>query len=160
MQIGKNTAVTIDYVLKDDTGNLIDESNDGQFVFLAGASNIIPGLENALLGKSAGEELEVSIAPAEAYGEHDPARVQSVKREMFPEGIDIQVGAQFHGASPNGDPVVVTVTSIDGDDIVIDGNHALAGQTLNFAVKVVDVRPATEEEISHGHIHGPGGHHH
>ena len=156
MQITKHTAVSIDYTLKGDDGNIIDQSSDGQFVFLAGAHNIIPGLESALEGKSAGDELDVSIEPADAYGEIDPARVQTVKREAFPEGVEIQVGMQFHGASPDGHPVVVTVASIDGDDIVIDGNHALAGRTLHFSVKVVDVRAASEDEISHGHIHGPG----
>jgi FKBP-type peptidyl-prolyl cis-trans isomerase SlyD len=156
MQIAKNVAVSIDYVLKGEDGEVIDQSTDGQFNFLSGAQNIIPGLEDALLGKAAGDELDVTIAPAEAYGEIDSARVQTVKREMFPEGVDIQVGAQFHGESPSGEPIVVTVASIDGDDIVIDGNHALAGQMLNFAVKVIEVREATEDEISHGHIHGKG----
>jgi FKBP-type peptidyl-prolyl cis-trans isomerase SlyD len=156
MQIAKNTAVRIDYVLKSDEGKIIDKSSDGQFNFLSGAKNIISGLESALQGKTEGDELEMTIAPIEAYGEVDSARVQTVKREMFPEGVDIQVGAQFHGASPSGEPIVVTVASIDGDDIVIDGNHALAGQTLHFAVTVVEVRKASEEERSHGHIHGPG----
>ena len=156
MQIAKHTAVSIDYVLTGDDGEIIDQSADGQFIFLAGAHNIIPGLESALQGKVAGDELDVTVEPAEAYGEIDPARVQTVKREVFPEGVDIQVGAQFHGASPDGHPVVVTVASIEGDDVVIDGNHALAGRTLNFAVKVVEVRAATEDEITHGHIHGPG----
>ena len=156
MHIAEKTAVSIDYVLKGDDGEIIDQSTDGQFSFLTGAQNIIPGLENALLGKTTGDELEVTIAPAEAYGEVDSARVQTVKRDMFPEGVDIQVGAQFHGASPSGEPIVVTVASMDGDDIVIDGNHALAGQTLHFSVKVVEVREATEDEISHGHIHGDG----
>lgn len=156
MQIAKHTAVSIDYVLKGDDGNVIDESKDGQFIFLAGAQNVIPGLENALQGKSAGEALEVSIEPVDAYGEIDPARVQTVKREAFPEGVEIEIGQQFHGAAPDGSPVVVTVSSIEGDNVVIDGNHALAGQTLHFTVTIVDVRAATEDEISHGHIHGPG----
>lgn len=156
MQIAKHTAVVIDYVLKGDDGKVIDESSGGQFNFLTGAQNIIPGLENALLGKTAGDELEVSIEPADGYGEVDPGRVQTVQREVFPEGVDIQVGAQFHGAGPDGNPVVVTVSSIDGDEIVIDGNHDLAGQILHFSVKIVEVRAATEDEISHGHIHGAG----
>jgi len=156
MQITKHAAVSIDYVLKGDDGKVIDESGGGQFNFLSGAQNIIPGLESALQGKAAGDELEVTVAPAEAYGEVDSSRVQTVKREMFPEGVDIQVGAQFHGASPSGEPIVVTVASIEGDDIVIDGNHALAGQTLHFAVTVIEVRVATEDEVTHGHIHGPG----
>ena len=156
MQIAKNTAVTIDYVLKGDDSKVIDQSSGGEFKLLTGAQNIIPGLENALQGKVAGDKFEVSIAAAEAYGEMDPARVQTVQRDMFPEGVDIQVGAQFHGASPGGEPIVVTVSSIEGDEIVIDGNHALAGQTLHFSVTVVEVRAASEDEISHGHIHGIG----
>lgn len=155
MQIANNTAVSINYVLKGDDGKVIDESSDGQFTFLIGAQNIIPGLENALQGKAAGDSFEVSIEPQDAYGVMDPAKVQTVPKTAFPEGTDIQVGMQFHGASPNGDPVVVTVSAIEGDDVVIDGNHALADQTLHFTVDVVEVRAATEDETSHGHIHGP-----
>lgn len=159
MQIANNTAVSINYVLKGDDGKVIDESNDGQFTFLIGAQNIIPGLENALQGKAAGDSFEVSIAPEDAYGVMDPAKIQTVPKTAFPEDVDIQVGAQFHGASPSGDPVVVTVSAIEGDDVVIDGNHALADQTLHFSVEVVEVRASTEDEISHGHIHGPSCNH-
>lgn len=159
MQIINNAAVSIDYILRDDKGGLIDQSENGQFVFLAGAQNIIPGLEAALEGKKAGDELEITIAPKDAYGEIEPGRVQKVARSAFPEGTDIQVGAQFHGAGPEGNPVAVTVTAIDGDEIKIDGNHALAGKILHFSVKVVSVREATKDELSHGHIHGPGCHH-
>ena len=159
MQIANNTAVSINYVLKGDDGKTIDESSDGQFSFLIGAQNIIPGLENALQGKAVGDQFEVSIAPEEAYGTMDPAKIQTVPKSAFPEDADIQVGAQFHGASPSGDPVVVTVSAIEGDDVVIDGNHALADQTLHFSVEIVDVREASEDEISHGHIHGPGCNH-
>ena len=155
MQITNNTAVSINYTLKGDDGKVIDESSDGQFTFLIGAQNIIPGLENALQGKAAGDSFEVRIEPEDAYGVMDPAKVQTVPKTAFPEGVDIQVGAQFHGASPDGAPVVVTVSAIEGDDVVIDGNHALADQTLHFSVEVVEVRVATEDEISHGHIHGP-----
>ncbi len=155
MQIENNTAVSINYVLKGDDGKIIDESSDGQFTFLIGAQNIIPGLENALQGKSAGDSFDVSIEPEQAYGVMDPAKIQTVPKSAFPDGVDIQVGAQFHGASPSGDPVVVTVSAIEGDDVTIDGNHALADQTLHFAVEVVEVRAATEDEIGHGHIHGP-----
>ncbi len=159
MLIQKNTAVSIDYILKGDDGNIIDQSTNGQFIFLAGAQNIIPGLENALIGKGVGDELDVSIAPKDAYGEIEPGRIQKVPRSAFPEGADIQVGARFHGAGPDGNPVAVTVASVEGDEIEIDGNHALAGKTLHFSVKVVEVRGATEDEIAHGHIHGPGCNH-
>lgn len=159
MKISENSAVGIDYVLKGDQGEIIDESKDGQFVFLVGAKNIIPGLENALMGKSAGDKVDVTIAPKDAYGEPDPSRLQHVNRAVFPEDSDIHVGAQFHGAGPNGEPVAVTVKSIDGEEIEIDGNHALAGKTLHFSVKVVEVREASEDEKSHGHIHGAGCNH-
>lgn len=160
MQIADNTVVTIDYTLKDDTGNILDSSNDGQFTYLHGANNIIPGLENALTGKSSGDEIDVSVSPAEGYGERNDSMVQAVPRDMFDSEQEIQVGMQFHAQSPEGDMIVVTVTDVDGDDITVDGNHPLAGKNLNFDVKVVDVREATSEEIDHGHVHGPGGHHH
>ncbi len=156
MQIKKDTAVTIDYVLKGDDGQTIDESNDGSFNFLGGANNIIPGLENALNGKSAGDAIDVTIEPKDAYGELSDAMIQTVQRSVFPDGSEIQVGAQFNGAGPNGEPVPVTVAEVNGDDIVIDGNHALAGKTLHFSVTVIDVREASRDELSHGHIHGAG----
>ena len=160
MQIADNTVVIIDYTLKDDAGNILDSSNDGQFAYLHGANNIIPGLENALTGKSSGDKIDVTVSPAEGYGERNDNMVQAVPRDMFDSDQEIQVGMQFHAQSPQGDMIVVTVTDIDGDDITVDGNHPLAGKNLNFDVKVVDVREATSEEIDHGHVHGPGGHHH
>ena len=160
MQIADNTVVTIDYTLKDDDGNILDSSNDGQFAYLHGANNIIPGLENALAGKSSGDELDVTVSPAEGYGEHNASMVQAVPRDMFDSEQEIQVGMQFHAQSPQGEMIVVTVTDVAGDDITVDGNHPLAGKNLNFGVKVVDVREATSEEIDHGHVHGPGGHQH
>ncbi len=160
MQIAPNSVVTLHYTLKDNDGNIIDQSDDGSFLYLHGARNIIPGLENALTGKSAGEEVSVKVAPEDGYGEKDPARVQEVPKEMFDNAADLAVGAQFHAQGPDGAAVVVTVTEIKDDSVVIDANHSLAGVELNFDVKVIDVREASEEEISHGHVHGPGGHHH
>ena len=160
MQIADKMVVTIDYTLKDDDGTVLDSSTDGQFAYLHGAHNIIPGLENALSGKSAGDELEVSVSPAEGYGERNDSMIQAVPRDMFDSEHEIQVGMQFHAESPEGEMIVVTVTDIDGDNITVDGNHPLAGVNLNFGVKIVDVREASQEEIDHGHVHGPGGHHH
>ncbi|MCK5395743.1 MAG: peptidylprolyl isomerase, partial [Gammaproteobacteria bacterium] len=137
-----------------------DQSDDGSFLYLHGAMNIIPGLENALTGKTAGDELSVSVSPEEGYGVKDPERIQEVPKEMFEGNDDIQVGVQFHAQGPDGAAVVVTVTEIQDDVIVVDGNHALAGVDLNFDVKVVEVRAASEEEITHGHVHGPHGHDH
>lgn len=160
MQIADKMVVTIDYTLKDDNGTILDSSNEGNFAYLHGAQNIIPGLENALSGKSAGDEVEVSVSPAEGYGERNDSMIQAVPRDMFDSEQEIQVGMQFHAQSPEGEMIVVTVTDVEGDDITVDGNHPLAGVNLNFGVKVVDVREASQEEIEHGHVHGPGGHNH
>ena len=160
MQIAPNSVVTLHYTLKDNDGNIIDQSDDSSFLYLHGAMNIIPGLENALTGKAAGDEFAVTIPPEEGYGEKSPERIQEVPKEMFQDAGDVAVGLQFHAQGPDGASIVVTVIEVKDDVVVIDGNHALAGVELNFAVKVVDVREASEEEISHGHVHGPHGHPH
>ncbi len=160
MQIESNSVVTLHYTLKDNDGNVIDQSDDGSFLYLHGAMNIIPGLENALTGKSAGDEFSVSVTPEDGYGAKDPERIQEVPKEMFDNTEEIQPGVQFHAQGPDGNAVVVTVVEVKDTAVVIDGNHALAGVDLNFSVTVVDVRAATEEEISHGHVHGEHGHQH
>ena len=160
MQIEQNSVVTLHYTLKDNDGNVIDQSDDGSFLYLHGAMNIIPGLENALAGKSAGDEFSVSVSPEEGYGAKDPERIQEVPKEMFDNADEIKPGVQFHAQGPDGNAVVVTVIEVKDEAVVIDGNHALAGVDLNFSVTVVDVREATEEEISHGHVHGEHGHQH
>lgn len=161
MSIGKHSVVTINYTLTDDDGTVIDSSQGGEpLVYLHGAMNIIPGLESALEGKGTGESLQVKVNPADGYGERNDEMVQTVPREMF-EGVeDIQVGAQYHAASPEGHPIMITVLEVAEESITIDGNHPLAGVNLNFDVEIVEIREATEEEISHGHVHGPEGHQH
>lgn len=162
MQIAPNTVASLAYVLTDAQGNILDQA-DAQhpFVYLHGAHNIIPGLENALTGKQAGDELEVTIPPELAYGLKDDNLLQQVPRSMF-AGADeehIVPGAQFH-AQTNAGMQTIVITAVNGDTITIDGNHPLAGETLNFKVKVLEVRAATKDELSHGHAHGPSGHHH
>jgi FKBP-type peptidyl-prolyl cis-trans isomerase SlyD len=161
MLIAANKAVSIDYTLTNDAGEVIDSSEGAApLVYLHGASNIIRGLEKALEGKQAGDELNVSVEPEEAYGEFSPELVATLNRSMF-EGVDeLEVGMQFHASAPDGGMQIVTIRELDGDDVIVDGNHPLAGQRLNFKVKVVSVRDASSEEIAHGHIHGEGGHHH
>lgn len=159
MQIEQNSVVTLHYTLKDNDGKIIDQSDDDSFLYLHGAMNIIPGLEKALVGKSAGDELSVKISPEEGYGLKEDSRVQEVPKDMFDNADEIKVGVQFHAQGPDGAAIVVTVTEVKDDAVVVDGNHALAGMELNFDVKVVDVRAATEEEIEHGHVHGPHSHH-
>ncbi|MCG6864475.1 MAG: peptidylprolyl isomerase [Thiogranum sp.] len=160
MHIEARKVVTLNYTLTDKEGNVIDQSTDSSFAYLHGASNIIPGLESALTGKAAGDSLNVSVEPSEAYGERDPEKTQSVPRNMFPEDTEIEVGMQFHAQGPGGETLVVTIAEVEGDTITVDGNHPLAGIPLNFAVEVIEVRDASEEELDHGHVHGPGGHDH
>ena len=163
MQISSQKVVLIDYTLTDDQNDVLDSSKDGEpLAYIHGMGNLIPGLENALEGKSADDELSVSLQPDQAYGEHDEELVQIVPLEHF-DGVDsLQVGMQFHASSGDDDEdeMLVTVVDIEGDQVTVDGNHPLAGQTLNFEVKVVEVRDATAEELEHGHAHGQGGHHH
>ena len=160
MQVGKHKVVTIDYTLTDDDGNVMDSSKGGDpLVYLHGASNIIPGLETALEGKKVDEDLSVRVAPADAYGERDDTKQQSVPREMFGDE-EIKQDAQYHASGPNGEHVSVTVISVSDTEVIVDANHPLAGVPLNFAVKVLDIRNATDEELEHGHVHGDGGHHH
>ena len=160
MQIENNRVVSIAYTLKDNDDNIIDQSEDGSFWYLHGASNIIPGLENALTGKSAGDELAVSIDPEEGYGLRDEERIQDVPRDMFPSDQELATGMQFHAQSPDGHALMVTISKVEGDTVTVDGNHPLAGVQLNFVVKIMDIREATPEEIEHGHVHGPGEHEH
>ena len=150
MQIGKNNVVIIHYTLKDDSGNLMESSQGGEpMAYLHGASNIIPGLEAALEGKSVGDDISVRIAPEEAYGERDDSKTQAVPREMFGDQ-EVNVGAQFHAQSPDGAHITVTVVDVADNEITVDANHPLAGMHLNFDVTVVEVRDATDEELEHG----------
>ena len=161
MQIAANKAVSIDYTLTNENGEVIDSSAGGApLAYLHGARNIIAGLEKALEGKQAGDEIDVTVEPEEAYGEYSAELVAVLNRSMF-EGVDqLEVGMQFHASAPDGGMQIVTIRDLDGDDVTVDGNHPLAGQRLNFKVKVVEVRDANAEEIAHGHVHGAGGHHH
>lgn len=161
MLIAANKAVSIDYTLTNDAGEVIDSSAGGApMVYLHGAGNIIVGLEKALEGKTAGEELSVAVEPVDAYGEYSAELVAVLGRDMF-EGVDqLEVGMQFHASGPDGSMQIVTIRDVDGDEVTVDGNHPLAGQRLNFQVKIVTVREANAEELAHGHIHGEGGHQH
>lgn len=160
MQIIKQAVATIEYTLTDDSGVLIDSSKDrGPMAYLHGVGGIIPGLEAQLEGKVPGDEFKVRIEPDQAYGQRTEEMVQDVPRSDLPPDLDIQPGMQFQTQGPNG-PAVVTVVAVEGDQVKMDGNHPLAGVTLNFDIKVVDVRQATQEELDHGHVHGPGGHNH
>ena len=157
MEITNGTVVSMDYALRNDEGTVIDQSQPEQpLTYLHGHKNIIPGLESALAGKSAGDEVEVRVSPDEGYGEKNPALEQVVPKDRF-QGIEnIEEGMQFQASTDQG-PVSVRVVKVQDEDVTVDGNHPLAGEHLNFKVKVQDVRSATEEEIAHGHVHQSGG---
>jgi FKBP-type peptidyl-prolyl cis-trans isomerase SlyD len=158
MQITDKAAVSIHYTLTTPGGEQLDSSiGEEPLLYLHGMGNIIPGLDAALVGKSVGDKFNVSIEPAQAYGEIDPEMVQVVSKRMF-EDMDLEVGMQFHADVSHGSGII-TVTEIDGDDVTVDGNHPLAGETLIFDVEVIDVRPATADELEHGHVHGAGCNH-
>ena len=155
MSIQAQKVVTINYTLKNDAGETIDASNDGSFCYIHGANNIIPGLENALSGKTKDEQFSLVIPPAEAYGEHNPAVTQVVEQSMFGDE-KIEVGMQFQAQAEDGGIVMITIAEVNGDQVTIDGNHPLAGVTLHYDIHIIDIRDATEEELSHGHIHAHG----
>ena len=152
--IGDKLVVTIHYKLTDNSGEVIDSSEGAEpLAYLHGAGNIIPGLENALVGKTAGATLQVAVDPEDGYGEIHPQLIETVPREAF-EGIDtIEPGMAFEAQGSDGQARRIVVKEVSGDEIIIDGNHPLAGVELNFDVEVVSVRDASEEEIAHGHVH-------
>ena len=155
--IAKDTAVKFNYTLKDDEGTILDQSPEGQpLAYLHGHSNIIPGLEQQLEGKSAGEKVNAVVEPVDGYGEYQEQAVQHVPRDNFQGVDDIQPGMQFQ--SQAGEQVMlVTVTEVNDEEVTVDANHPLAGKRLTFDVEIQEVRAATEEELGHGHVHGAGG---
>lgn len=161
MAIGPNKVVTMNFTLTDDKGNVLDTTDKGgPFSYLSGNQQILPKLEQAVNEMIIGSKKNIKLNAADAYGEYKEEVVQVVGKENFPQDIDLQIGMTYMAKSPEGEPMPFSITSIEGEEITIDFNHPLAGLDLNFDVELLDVRDATTEEISHGHVHGPGGHHH
>lgn len=158
MNIDNKKVVSFHYTLKNDQGEEIESSREREnsMVYLHGAGNIIPGLEKAMQGKAAGDQFEVTLGPAEAYGERKEDSIQRVPAKHFGEGRRLKPG-QLVVLNTQQGPRQVTVLKVGRFNIDVDANHPLAGQALTFNVEVTDVRDATEEEASHGHVHGPGG---
>ena len=156
MKIAKNKVALIDYILTDNEGEMIDSSEGaGPLAYLHGAGNIVEGLEEALIGKEAGDKVKASIEPAKAYGERHEDMKQDVPKDLFGGVENIEVGMQFQSETDEG-PVLVTVMAISEEMVTVDGNHPLAGVHLNFDVTVREVREPTAEELEHGHVHGEG----
>jgi len=154
VNISQDTVVYFHYTLRNDSGEELETSRDAEpNAYLHGAGNIIPGLEQALAGKTGGANLQVSIAPEDAYGDVQLELIQVVPAEAF-QGVEtVEPGMSFQAHDAQGNPRRVVVKNVEGDQVTIDANHPLAGVQLNFDVQVVDVREATSEEIAHGHVH-------
>ena len=154
LMVGDNMVVSMHYTLTDTQGKVLDSSESAEpLAYLHGANNIIPGLERGLIGKTVDDECQVTVAPEEGYGAVIPELVQSVDKAAF-EGVEsLEAGMAFEARSPEGEVQRVVITEINGDQVTVDGNHPLAGVTLNFDVKIVSVRDATAEELEHGHPH-------
>jgi FKBP-type peptidyl-prolyl cis-trans isomerase SlyD len=159
--IKSGIVASLAYSLKDDEGTILD-SADAQdpFTYLHGHGNIIPGLERALEGLKIGDRRKLSVTPEDGYGDVDETLRVVVEKSQLGAETAIKKGMRFGAQSEDGEEVVYTVVDVKGDEIFLDGNHPLAGVTLHFEVEVLKMREATSEELSHGHVHGPGGHHH
>lgn len=166
MEVDKDRVIGICYTLTDGEGNELEVCDpDDPLYYLHGHENIIPGLEAELAGMEEGQEFEVRVEPEDAYGEYDPGFLYRVSRDELPEGLDPKPGMPLRlvpedeDDAPSGG-MIFYVKQVDDDEVILDGNQPLAGRTLNFVGKVVEVRDASKEELDHGHVHGPGGHHH
>jgi FKBP-type peptidyl-prolyl cis-trans isomerase SlyD len=160
MKVAQDSVVSFHYTLKDEAGAVIDQSDGEPMAYLHGHGQIVPGLERELTGKVAGDKLQVRVSPAEGYGEYEAARVQQVPREAFSRIPNLHVGMPLQAQMPNGHHTTVHVKEIGPELVTVDGNHELAGKALFFDVEIAEVRDASEEELEHQHVHGPGGHHH
>ena len=159
MQIAQDAVAMFHYRLTNADGQLLDSSEGDQpLAYLHGKGTLIPGLEKALDGKSKGDKFSLTLEPQEAYGTYNEALVQTVNRSQFSSVDQLEPGMRFEAQFPDG-ARVATISAVEGDEVTIDGNHELAGETLTFEIEVADVRPATQEELGHGHVHGPGGAH-
>lgn len=161
MQIEKKKAVALEYTLTIDGGIVVDSSDPGEPLwYLHGADNIIPGLESALAGLDVGDEKTVVVPAADAYGEYIADRVHQVPKQSFPPDSNFEIGDRVTATAPDGTALPARISAIGPTEVTLDFNHELAGKELTFKVKVAEVRPATKEELTHGHVHGPGGHEH
>lgn len=158
-EIVKNTVVTLNYTVRDPEGAVIDDGHHPLVYLHGGYDGIFPKLEETLHGKKQGETLQVKLQPDDAFGDYDESLILVEDAKLFPENIEI--GMSFERVSDDGEEeLIYRITDIADGKVVVDGNHPLAGVALVFDITIAEVRKATAEEISHGHVHGAGGHHH
>jgi FKBP-type peptidyl-prolyl cis-trans isomerase SlyD len=158
MKIEKNSAVTLNYKVTDLQGKVLDESKAPMVYLHGGYGNTFPKIEAALDGQAVGFKTVVDLTPEDAFGLRDEALVQTIPKTQFPPGV--KVGGQLEGRAENGETIVFTVIKIKGPEVILDGNHPMAGKSLRFSLAVSAIRAASEEEIAHRHVHGEHGHHH
>lgn len=158
MKITKDTVVTLHYKVAEATGKLIEESRDPMVYLHGGYQNTLPKIEAALDGQEKGYSTVLNLQPEDAFGQRDESLVRTIPKSEFPPGV--KVGGQLEGRTDSGEPHVFHVVKIKGQEVLLDGNHPLAGKALKFHLKVTGVREASAEEIAHGHVHGEHGHHH
>ena len=158
MKIDTNTAVTLQYKVTDLQGKLIEDGKEPSVYLHGGYGNTLPKIEEALAGKESGYQVVLELQPEDAFGTYDDSLLRSLPKKQFPPGV--KVGGQLEGRGDDGQMMVFNVMKIKGDTVLLDANHALAGKALRFHIKVISVRLASEEEISHQHVHGEHGHQH
>ena len=158
MKIDKNTAVTLSYKVSNAQGKLLEASNNPMVYLHGGYGNTFAKIEAALQGREAGYQTTLELEPQDAFGLRNESLVQTIPKTQFPPGV--KVGGQLEGRGEDGQAQVFTVVKIKGDQVMLDGNHPMAGKSLRFHLAVTQVRPATEVEIAHGHVHGEHGHQH
>jgi FKBP-type peptidyl-prolyl cis-trans isomerase SlyD len=158
-QIANGKVVTLFYRLTGEDGKVLDDSGEEGMEYLHGADNIVPGLEKAITGHVVGDKLSVVVSPEEGYGKR-VGGPQKVPRDTFPDDLELEVGMQFLADGEDGEELPVWIVGVTTTEVEIDANHPLAGATLKFEVEIRAIRPATSEELAHGHPHGPDGHHH
>ena len=161
MKIAKDTVVSLRYELFDSEGELLEKVDDSVSYLHGGYDGIFPLVEEALHGKCTGDQCRITMQPDDAFGEYDHELVQVEARSAFP--AEVAAGMQFEGAPENSDEedfLLYTVVDVTDDEVTVDGNNPLAGKTLSFNCTVTGVRPATEEELAHGHVHNEGGYVH
>lgn len=161
MPIEVNKVVTLNFTLTDDTGNVLDSTNQGgPFSYITGRGMVLPKLEEAISIMMIGTKKQLRLDAADAYGNYNEQIVQVVGKENFPKDFVLEVGMEYMASNPEGVQMPFTIIEVNDDEITIDFNHPFAGINLNFDLELLDVRDATTEELAHGHVHGPGGHHH
>ena len=161
MAIGLNKVVIMHFTLTDDHGNVLDSTGkDGPFSFISGSNMVLPKLEEAVNGMLIGSKKTLKLEAKDGYGNYNDDAIQVVGKENFPEDFVLEVGMEYMASNPDGVQMPFVISNVDGEEITVDFNHPLAGKNLNFDIELLNVRDATAEELSHGHVHGEGGHHH